>query len=144
MSAGQQSLARYVVPNANAFDVKPGMVEKFEEMVYDGTVGQELLRAVEYLRGQAAHSDSMRPMGIATGKVKCQDIFEQFKKVASPTSLAFSATIWMLDLAHRLIGIDKLDLARMRWAMLSVADTRSLHKVMEDSGDRRLSRSAQD
>ena len=56
-------------------------------------------------------------MGIAAGRVRCQDIFEQFKKVAAPTSMAIGATVWMLDLAHRLIGIDKLDLARMRWAV---------------------------
>ena len=52
----------------------------------------------------------MLPMGVCIARTKCVDLYEKFKKVEAPTAMSFSATIWMLDLSHRLIGIDKLDL----------------------------------
>ena len=128
--SGQASLMKYM-PNSNAFMVKPGMLEQFEECVYDGTIANQLLEAQTYLQGAAAIDNYMQPMGITTGVKKCREIFEQFRIVNAPTSMSISATIWMLDLSHRLISIDHLDLAHMRWAMEMVADSGSFHKVMD-------------
>ena len=110
----QSSLARFVVPNSAVFSVDQGMVSKFEDLVYADGVAAEIVKAQEYLVGPAATvaQDTMQPMGVTVSKVKCKDIFEQFRKVEAPVSMSFSATIWMLDLSHRLIVIDKLDLAR--------------------------------
>ena len=128
--ARQVPLARFVVPNPT-FAVQPSMVNKFEELVYTGNVAQELLFAQDYLKGPAAQDNYAQPMGIAVAKARCVNLYEQFQKVVAPTAMSFSATIWMLDLSHRLIGIDKLDLARMRWAVESVAETGSLRQVMD-------------
>ena len=133
VSIMQASLARYVVPNASSFAVMQGMVAKFEELVYTNNIAQEILLAQEYLKGPAAQAseDSMQPMGITVSKSSSKYIYEQFQKVEAPVTMSFSATIWMLDLSHRLLGIDKLDLARMRWAVEQVQDSGSLHKVMD-------------
>ena len=127
----QASLARFVVPNSAAFTVKPGMVKKFEDLVYTDCIASELDHAQKYLAGPAAIDNHMQPMGVTTAKKLCKDIYEQYQKAEPPVSMSFSGTIWMLDLTHRLIDIDKLDLARMRWALDLVEASRSLHKVMD-------------
>ena len=127
----QSSLARFVVPNSPVFTVVPDMVGKFEELVYTDGIAAEIVLAQQYVSGPAAIDNHMQPMGVTVSKVLCKDVFEQYKKVQAPVSMSFSATIWMLNLAHRLIGIDKLDLARMRWALELIQETRSLHKVMD-------------
>ena len=124
-------MARFLTPELAAFAVQPGMVEKFEELVYTGNVAHELHLAQAYLKGPAAQDTYMQPMGVAVAKARCADLHDQFQKAAAPTTMSFSATIWMLDLSHRLIGIDKLYLARMRWAVEMVAETGSFHKVMD-------------
>ena len=120
-----------MVPNSATFHVEDDMVKKFEELVYTDGVSAELVAAQQYLSGPAARDDHMQPMGITVAKKLCKDLFEQYRKVEAPVSMSFSATIWMLDLGHRLIGIDKLDLSRMRWAVELIATSRSLHKVLD-------------
>ena len=130
----QVSLARFVVPNSNTFAVCQGMVTKLEDLVYTGQIAEELQKAQTYLSGPArtaGQGDHLQPMGITVSKNNCKHIHEQFQKVESPVSMSFSATIWMLDLSHRLIEIDKLDLARMRWAVELVESSGALHKVLD-------------
>ena len=129
----QSSLARFIVPNSATFAMKAGMVSKFEDLVYTGLIAQELVLAQDYLSGPAAygHQDTLHPMGVTTPRVRTKDIFEQYKKVEAPVSMSVNGTIWMFDLSHRLIGMDKLDFARMRWAIDLMEATRSLHKVMD-------------
>ena len=127
----QSTLARFVVPNANSFDVQPGMVEKFEEKVYEDSIAQELDRAVDYMVNVCGKDDKLKPMGIAVPKAKCIDLAAQYKKSDAPTSMSFSATIWMLDLRHRLMPLDKLDLARTRWAIQAVSVHGQLSKVLD-------------
>ena len=73
----------------------------------------------------------MHPLGVAVARASRADLYAQFQQAAAPTSMSFSATLWMLDLTHRLMGIDKLDLARMRWAVDLVAESGSFHKVID-------------
>ena len=73
------------------------MVSKFEEMVYNGSISQELLAAQSYLSGPAAQDNHKQPMGVTTPKVSSRDICEQFRKAVPPVSMSFSGTIWMLD-----------------------------------------------
>ena len=93
------------------------MVSKSGGFVYTGNIEAELLKAHEYVQGPASIDNHMHPMGITAPKVLCTDIYEQYNKVEAPVSMAFSGTIWMLDLSHRFIGIDKLDLSRMGRAL---------------------------
>ena len=127
----QSTLARFVVPNAKSFDVRPGMVDKFETMVYEATIAQELDRAVDYMVNVCGKDDKLKPMGIAVPKAKCTNIAAQFKKSDAPASMSFSATIWMLDLRHRLMPLDKLDLARTRWAIQMVSMYGQSSKVLD-------------
>ena len=85
------------------------MVSKFEELVYTGNISQEIVVAQEYLQGPAARAaqDSLQPMGITVAKNPCKYVYDQYQKVQAPVSMAFSGTIWMLDVSHGLIGIDK-------------------------------------
>ena len=124
-------MARFMASELTAFAVKPGMVAKFEEMVYTDTIAEELRLAQAYLQGPAALDTYMQPLGVTVAKASCADVYAQFQQAAAPTSMSFSATLWMLDLTHRLMGIDKLDLARMRWAVELVAESGSFHKVID-------------
>ena len=99
-------MARFITPELAAFAVQPGMVEKFEELVYTGNVAHELLLAQAYMQGPAAQDTYMQPLGIAVARASRADLYAQFQQAAAQTTMSFSATIWMLDLSYRLIGID--------------------------------------
>ena len=72
----QTSLALFVVPSSPTFPVPPGMVSKFEEMVYNGSISQELLAAQDYLAGPAAQAtlNHKQPLGVTVSKVASKDI----------------------------------------------------------------------
>ena len=72
----QASLARFVVANAAAFPVEPGMVTKFEELVYTDLIAAEIKKAQEYLAGPAAIDNHMQPMGVTVSKKLYKDVFE--------------------------------------------------------------------
>ena len=47
-----------------------------------------------------------------------------------PKQMAFSGAIWMLDLYHSVQPVDKMDFARMRWALEQMVEKQSVIKVL--------------
>ncbi len=47
-----------------------------------------------------------------------------------PKQMAFSGTMWMLDLYHRVQPVDNMEFARMRWALAHMVEKQSVNKVL--------------
>ena len=47
-----------------------------------------------------------------------------------PKQMAFSGTIWMLELHHRVRPVDKMDFARIRCALEQMVERQSVNKVL--------------
>ena len=67
---------------------------------------------------------------ITCPKASARDIHVLFKRSPTPKHMAFSGTIWMLDLDHRVQPLDKMDFARARWALEQMVAKQSVNKVL--------------
>ena len=109
--------------------VKRDMVKKFEDIVYAGTAPVELLSAVMYCQDIVGDLQ-MEPLGITCPKASARDIHVLFQRSPTPKQMAFSLTIWMLDLDHIVQPLDKMDCARTRWALEQMVAKQSVNKVL--------------
>ena len=105
------------------------MVKQFEDIVNAGTVPVELLHAVVYCQ-DIVDNVGMEPLGITCPKARARDIHALFQRSPTPKQMAFNGTIWMLDLDHRVQPLDKMDFARMRWALDQMVATQCVNKVL--------------
>ena len=101
--------------------MKRDMVKQFEDNVYEGTLRQEFHDAVVYCQ-HIVGDMGMEPLGITVPKASARDIHALFQRSPMPKHMAFSGTIWMLDLNHRLQTVDRMDFARMRWALEHIVE----------------------
>ena len=109
--------------------MKRDMVKQFEDIVYAGTVPVELLSAV--MSCQDIVGDlGMKPLGITCSKASAKDIHVLFQRSPMPKQMAFNGTIWVLDLDHRVHPLDKMDVARARWALEQMVAKQSVNKVL--------------
>ena len=112
--AHQRTLQSFMMnPNLGDMTVKRDMVNKFEDIVYAGTVPVELLHAVVYCQDIVGIL-GMEPLGITCPKASARDIHVLFQRSPMPKQMAFSGTIWMLDLDHRVQPLDKMGCLRGR------------------------------
>ena len=72
----------------------------------------------------------MEPLGITCPKASARDIHALFQRSPMPKHMAFSGTIWMLDLHHRVQPVHNIDFARMRWALAQMVEKQSVNKVL--------------
>ena len=86
--------------------VKRDMVKKFEDIVCAGTVPVELLHAVVDCQDIVGDL-GMEPLGITCPKASASYTNVLFQWSPIPKQMAFSGTIWMLDLDHRVQPLDK-------------------------------------
>ena len=89
--------------------------------VYEGTVPAELQTAIKYCQSIVG-DQGMEPLGITCPKAAAKDIHALFQRSPMPKQMAFSGTIWMLDLDHRLQTVDRMDFAGMRWALEHIVE----------------------
>ena len=118
--------------NSNLGDttVRRDMVHMFEDKVYEGTIPAELHTAIKYCQSIVG-DQGMEPLGITCPKAAAKDIHTLFQRSPMPKQMAFSGTIWMLDLGHRLQPVDRMDFARMRWALEQMVEKQSVNKALE-------------
>ena len=86
--------------------VKRDMVKQFEDQVYEGTLRQEFHDAIVYCE-HIVGDMGMEPLGITCPKASARDIHALFQRSPMPKHMAFSGTIWLLDLHHRAQPVDK-------------------------------------
>ena len=109
--------------------MKRDMVKKFEDLFFAGTVPVELLSAVMYCQDIVGDL-GMEPLGITCTISSATDIHVLFLRSPTPNQMAFSGTIWMLDLDHRVQPLGNMDLARTRWALEQMVAKQSVNKVL--------------
>ena len=80
--------------------------DAFEQKIYDGTIMKEMQDAVASVKSTGG-VDSIEPLGIVCPEVFAKDVHQQFKKDPPPKQMSFSATIWMLDLDHRIMPLER-------------------------------------
>ena len=97
-----------VHPNLGDVLVKRDMVKQFEDKVYEGTVRQEFHDAVPYCENIVGDV-SMEPLGITCPKAAAKNIHALCQRSPMPNQMAFSGTIWMLGLHHRVQPVHKMD-----------------------------------
>ena len=105
------------------------LVDVFERKVYDGTIIQDMMDAEAYVK-LIGGADRLEPLGIACPKTTAKAVHAEFRKDPPPKQMSFSATIWMLDLGHRLLPFEKMDFARMRWALGHLTRPKDVHQVL--------------
>ena len=105
------------------------MVPMFEDKVYEGTVPAEPQAAIKYCQSIVC-DQGMEPLGITCPKAAAKDIHTLFQRSPMPKQMAFSGTIWMLDLDHRLQTVDSMDFARMRWTLEHIVEKQSVNKML--------------
>ena len=104
-------------------------VDAFEQKVYDGTIMKDMQDAVAYVKSIGG-VDSFEPLGVVCPKVFAKDIHQQFKKDPPPKQMSFGASIWMLDLDHRIMPLEQMDFARMRWALEQLTRPARVQRVL--------------
>ena len=82
------------------------LVNKFEDNVYEGAVPAELQETVVHCADIVGYV-GMEPVGITCPKASARDIHAVFQRSPMPKHMAFSGTIWMLELHHRAQPVDK-------------------------------------
>ena len=126
----QRTLQSFMVhPNVGDMCVKRDMVKQFEDQVYEGTLSQEFHDAIVYCQHIMGYM-GMEPLGVTCPRASARDIHALFQRSPMPKQMAFSGTIWMLDLHHSVQPVDKMDFARMRWALEQMVERQSVNKVL--------------